>query len=309
MSGEGLFKCTECGQKFHNQRQYSHHFQHRPHTADLPYKCESCPAGFPAFHTQSEYADHLMLKHVELTLSNRGSPSYIRTPNYVETILNRQYIGPSLTSSLNYAYSHMRHLPPTKPPIVTSNPMLRPSHPSPCASTELFKVEEWPSLDSNKYKTSGLCITGHSSEVDNPCCKHIKSKKQIESIPNDIRTYEKNKKGEWVSVPDRFDKPFISNQKTMKSQSETPKVEELEKEVEVMEGGEEAEEDGTNSIDVISDENGNTDDSSDESNYIEIDGPESVSEDPYRCPQCLKIIKNPTEQYFMVNQNFLISKI
>ena len=95
----------------------------------------------------------------------------------------------------------------------------------------------------------------------------------------------------------------------MKFQSETPKVEELEKEVEVMEGGEEAEEDGTNSIDVISDENGNTDDSSDESNYIEIDGPESVSEDPYRCPQCLKIIKNPTEQYFMVNQNFLISKI
>ena len=95
----------------------------------------------------------------------------------------------------------------------------------------------------------------------------------------------------------------------MKFQSETPKVEELEKEVEVMEGGEEAEEDGTNSIDVISDENGNTDDSSDESNYIEIDGSESVSEDPYRCPQCLKIIKNPTEQYFMVNQNFLISKI
>ena len=98
----------------------------------------------------------------------------------------------------------------------------------------------------------------------------------------------------------------------MKSQSETPKVEELEKEVEVMEGGEEAEEDGTNSIEVVdvtSGESGNTDDSSDESNYIEIDGSESVSEDPYRCPQCLKIIKNPTEQYFMVNQNFLISKI
>ena len=296
MSGEGLFKCTECRQKFNNQRQYSHHFQHRPHAADLPYKCKSCPAGLPPFQTQSEYADHLMLKHLEVTFSNRGSPSYIRTPNYVETILNRQYIDSSLTSSLNFAYSHMRHLPPTKPPKVTSNPMLRPSHPSPCASTDLFKVHEWPSLHSDKYKTSGLCITGHSSEVDNPCCKHIK-------------TYEKNKNNELLPVPDRFDKPFISNQKTMKSQSETPKVEELEKEVEVMEGGEEAEEDGTNSIDVISDENGNTDDSSDESNYIEIDGPESVSEDPYRCPQCLKIIKNPTEQYSMVNQNFLISKI
>ena len=306
MSGEGLFKCTECGQKFNNQRQYSHHFQHRPHTADLPYKCKSCPAGLPPFQTQSEYADHLMLKHLEVTFSNRGSPSvvlshpdYIRTPNYVETILNRQYIDSSLTSSLNFAYSHMRHLPPTKPPKVTSNPMLRPSHPSPCTSTELFKVHEWPTLDSDKYKTSGLCITGHSSEVDNPCCKHIK-------------TYEKNKKDEWVPVPDRFDRPFISNEKTMKSLSETPKVEELEKEVEVMQGGEEAEEDGTNSIDVVdvtSGESGNTDDSSDESNYIEIDGSESVSEDPYRCPQCLKIIKNPTEQYFMVNQNFLISKI
>ena len=283
MSGEGMFKCTECGQKFHNQRQYSHHFEHRPHTADLPYKCKSCPAGFPAFQKQSQYTDHLMINHVELTLANRGSSSYIRTPNYVETILNRQYIDPSLTSSLNFAYSHMRHLPPTKTPKVKSDPILKPSYTSPCTSTELFKVYEWPSLGPSKYKTSGLCITGHASEADNPCCKHI-------------RTYEK-KKDEWQPVADRFDKPFVSNVKTLKSLSETPKVE---KEVEVKER-EEAEEDDT------SDGSANTDDTSDESG--DTSGDESASEDPYRCPQCLKIINNPTDEYLMVNQNFLISKI
>ena len=134
----------------------------------------------------------------------------------------------------------MRHLPPTIPPKVKSNPILKPSYTSPCTSTELFKVYEWPSLDSTKYKTSGLCITGHASEADNPCCKHI-------------RTYEKER--------------------------------------------EEVEEDDT------SDESANTDDTSDES------GDESVSEDPYRCPKCLKTINNPTDEYLMVNQNFLISKI
>ena len=156
----------------------------------------------------------------------------------------------------------------------------RQSYTSPCTSTELFKVYEWPSLDSTKYKTSGLCITGHASEADNPCCKHI-------------RTYEKNKKDEWQPVADRFDKSFVSNEKTLKSLSETPKVQ---KEVEVKER-EEVEEDDT------SDESANTDDTSDES------GDESVSEDPYRCPKCLKTINNPTDEYLMVNQNFLISKI
>ena len=63
MYGHGLFQCItpECRKKFYNPEQYFHHFNHEPHAAKYPFKCESCPIGRPPFETQAAYADHLMV--------------------------------------------------------------------------------------------------------------------------------------------------------------------------------------------------------------------------------------------------------
>ena len=63
MYGHGLFQCItpECRQKFDNSRQYAHHFNHPPHAATFPFRCESCPIGLAPFETQEAYADHLMV--------------------------------------------------------------------------------------------------------------------------------------------------------------------------------------------------------------------------------------------------------
>ena len=64
MYGNGLYRCItpECRQKkFDNPHPYFHHFNHPPHAATWPFKCESCPIGRPPFEKQEKFVDHLMV--------------------------------------------------------------------------------------------------------------------------------------------------------------------------------------------------------------------------------------------------------
>ena len=211
------------------------------------------------------------------------TPSHIKTRNFVQSIINRQYEDPSI---------NIRHLPP---PI--DDPSINISHLPPAI--------EGPSTST----ATGVAPSGPDA----------KATQAVQSIParyehNDFRRHVKKKKN-WVPVRDRFDKPFVSNEKTIKALTTfvTPKVEELEKEDEEGEEGEEGEETLSTSFsssasssssnymaDISSLPSSSSSSSASSPNYIAvIDDYQPQSDDPpvvtlphYRCPTCFKIIKN-----------------
>ena len=213
------------------------------------------------------------VEHVQYT------PTHIKTRNFVQSIINRQYQDPSI---------NVRHIP---------------------ASDD----DEPSTYTGGLSRASGLipAIEGPSTSTATgvPPLSYMSS-------GSDFKTYNKNKKGKWLLARDRFNKQLVSNEITVRGLSNTPKAEE-EKEVdegfpaseekEVDEGSPSSSSSSSSSASASASTSTSSSSSASSSSF-EIDDYESEAEDPpvqtlpyYRCSTCFKVIKNPADYYYVEN--------
>ena len=181
------------------------------------------------------YFSNQQVEHVQYT------PTHIKTRNFVQSIINRQYADPSI---------NIRHLPAPdddEPSTSTgtgatgglsSGSGLIPAIEGPSTSTDTgAPPTSYMSTSTVTGATGGLSsASGLIPAIEGPSTSTATGVPPLSymSSGSDFKTYNKNKKSKWpkwLLARDRFNKQLVSNEITVRGLSNTPKAEE-EKEVE-----------------------------------------------------------------------------
>ena len=251
------------------------------------------------------------VEHVQYT------PTHIKTRNFVQSIINRQYQDPSI---------NVRHIPSDddEPSTYTGGLSrasgLIPAIEGPSTSTATgAPPTSYMSISTGTGATGGLSsASGLIPAIEGPSTSTATGVPPLSymSSGSDFKTYNKNKKGKWLLARDRFNKQLVSNEITVRGLSNTPKAEE-EKEVEEgfpaseekeVDEGSPSSSSSSSSSASASASTSTSSSSSASSSSFEIDDYESEAEDPpvqtlpyYRCSTCFKVIKNPADYYYVEN--------